>query len=136
VTVHREIKRTQYLEILKKCAVVALPLLDTQRSTGQVVLLEAMAYGKPAVTTDSPGTRDHIRDSETGFLVPVGDAEALAKQIIILLDSPEVRKQIGENAVEEVRHKYLVDTHAKAKLDAIEDLWKSTHQDSQGTAIC
>lgn len=40
--------------------------------------LEALATGRAVVTTDVPGCRDTVKEGENGFLVPVGDANALA----------------------------------------------------------
>jgi glycosyltransferase involved in cell wall biosynthesis len=50
--------------------------------------LEALACGIPVVATAVGGLRDTIRDRETGWQVPVGDAEALAAAVVSVLDDP------------------------------------------------
>jgi len=59
------------------------------------VLLEAAAVGRPIVATDVPGCRDVVVDGETGYLVPVRDAAALADAIEKLLTDKESRKRMG-----------------------------------------
>ncbi len=63
-------------------------------------LLEAMAMGMPVVSTDCPpgGPRMVINDGENGFLIPVGDADALAEKICILIENKELAKEFGERA--------------------------------------
>lgn len=63
-------------------------------------LLEAMALGKPVVATDAGGNRELVRHGETGFLIPPGDAEALAKAIITLLQHPEIASSMGQRGKE------------------------------------
>jgi glycosyltransferase involved in cell wall biosynthesis len=54
-----------------------------------LVLVEAMAVGCPVVSTDAPhGPREVLQDGKWGKLVPVGDAEALAKAIEQTLRAP------------------------------------------------
>ena len=108
--------------VLQRCSVVALPLLPTERSTGQVVLLEAMSLGKPVVTTLSPGTLDYIRDGETGFLVEVEDAAALTHQVNRLLRDHALAQRIGEAAVADMRERGSPDRHARLKLEALQAL--------------
>lgn len=55
-----------------------------------------MACGKPCTTTDAPGCRDAIEHEQTGLLVPVRDAKALARAIRQLVENPEQRKRMGE----------------------------------------
>ena len=50
--------------------------------------LEALACGVPVVASAVGGLRDTIREGETGWQVPVGDADALAHAIVQILDNP------------------------------------------------
>jgi glycosyltransferase involved in cell wall biosynthesis len=50
-----------------------------------VTAIEALAAGVPVVATDVGGVADVVRDKETGFLVPPGDAGALARSVSALL---------------------------------------------------
>ena len=45
------------------------------------VIAEAQAMGRPVIATDHGGARESVIPGETGFLVPPGDAEALARAI-------------------------------------------------------
>ncbi|QYU68613.1 glycosyltransferase family 4 protein [Leptolyngbya sp. 15MV] len=60
-------------------------------------LVDAAAAGRPVVTTDVPGCRDAIRPGETGLLVPVRNARALADAIGKLADDPDLRQAFGKN---------------------------------------
>jgi glycosyltransferase involved in cell wall biosynthesis len=50
-----------------------------------LTVVEANACGVPVVGSDRPGLRDSIHDGETGFLVPFGDADAMAARTLELL---------------------------------------------------
>jgi D-inositol-3-phosphate glycosyltransferase len=63
-----------------------------------MVALEAMACGTPVVASKVGGLAYNVRDGQTGFLVPGGDAEALAARIRLLLKDHELRQQLGEQA--------------------------------------
>lgn len=60
-----------------------------------VVNIEAMACGKPVVSTNRGGPSETIVDGVTGYLVPPGDAAALASRVIHLLRHPDLRQQMG-----------------------------------------
>lgn len=66
------------------------------------VILEAMAAGLPVVATDIPGTRELVRDHETGLLVPPRDPEALATGILWLLDHPDTARRLAQRAGQEI----------------------------------
>lgn len=59
------------------------------------VVMEAMMVGVPVVATDISGTRDLVADGATGFLVPVGDRAAFARQTKKLLDDAELSRRLG-----------------------------------------
>jgi D-inositol-3-phosphate glycosyltransferase len=69
-----------------------------------MVALEAMACGTPVVASRVGGLAFSIQDGQTGFLVPEGDAEALATRIRLLLKDGDLRQQLGQQAVDRARH--------------------------------
>ncbi|HZI82910.1 MAG TPA: glycosyltransferase, partial [Casimicrobiaceae bacterium] len=60
--------------------------------------LEAMAGGRLFVASDVGGHRELVRDGQTGFLFPAGDAAALARAIETILARPEDCTQVREQA--------------------------------------
>lgn len=52
-------------------------------------LMEAIHWQIPAVVSDIPGNRDLIPDQEHGYLCPVGDRIAIARQMVAALESPD-----------------------------------------------
>lgn len=60
--------------------------------------LEAMACGLAVVTTDAPGCRDTVTHGDNGFLVPVGNAEALSDAMIALCEQPSLRNEMGNRS--------------------------------------
>ncbi|MCM8825027.1 MAG: glycosyltransferase family 4 protein, partial [Candidatus Omnitrophica bacterium] len=67
-----------------------------------VVALEAMACGKPIVATNAGDLPEIVEDGKTGIIVTVGDPEALAAAILMLISNPEIRKKMGNNALKRV----------------------------------
>jgi glycosyltransferase involved in cell wall biosynthesis len=61
-----------------------------------LVVIEAMASGKPVVATAPGGPSETVVDGETGFLVPPSDASAIARALEVLLADPQKRMTMGE----------------------------------------
>jgi glycosyltransferase involved in cell wall biosynthesis len=61
-------------------------------------LLEAAACGRAMVATDVPGCREIAIPGETGFLVPVDNADALAKAMLQLAENADMRERYGRAA--------------------------------------
>lgn len=59
-------------------------------------IIEAGACARPIVATDVVGNRDAVVHGETGFLVPLGDAEALADRLAQLIEGKQLRQRMGE----------------------------------------
>jgi len=57
---------------------------------------EAMAMGRPVITTDTPGCRDTVINGESGFLVTLRDVEALAGAMERFIQQPELIERMGQ----------------------------------------
>jgi glycosyltransferase involved in cell wall biosynthesis len=62
--------------------------------------LEAAACATPVVASNSPGIRESVRDGETGFLVPHGNAEAMGSAMRRVAESRPLVEQLGRSARE------------------------------------
>ena len=71
---------------LSQCTAYVLP--SYHEGTPKTVL-EAMACGRPTITTDAPGCRDTVADGINGYLVPVRDVAAIVEAMEKMLDHPE-----------------------------------------------
>jgi rhamnosyl/mannosyltransferase len=95
--------------LLHSCDVVTLPSLDRREAFG-IVQLEAMACGKPVVSSDlSTGVRSVNAHGRTGWLVPPGDADALARALNLLLDDDDLRATLGKAARERVEREFTAE---------------------------
>jgi glycosyltransferase involved in cell wall biosynthesis len=56
---------------------------------------EAMAMGRPVITTNVPGCRETVDDGINGFLVPVRDVPALAAAMLRLIENPALISSMG-----------------------------------------
>jgi glycosyltransferase involved in cell wall biosynthesis len=81
---------------LQACTVFVLPTMLREGIPRSI--LEAMACGRPVITTDAPGCGTSIEDGVSGFVVPQGDAAALAQAMERFIEMPELARRMGEAA--------------------------------------
>lgn len=67
-----------------------------------IVFLEANSCGLPVIGSDSGGIPSAIKDGQTGYIIPEGDADALADKIISLFKDPDLSYAIGKKGRERV----------------------------------
>ena len=90
---------------LKGCTVYCLP--SYSEGTPRTVL-EAMAMGRPVITTDAAGCRETVTDEDNGFLVPVRDSAALASAMEKFCVDGGLARRMGQRSLEVARQKYDV----------------------------
>jgi rhamnosyl/mannosyltransferase len=78
------------VEAYQAASVVVLPS-TTESASLDMVLIEAMACGKPVIGSDVGGIPFVIDDSRDGYLVPPADAGALAGACLEILRAPDLR---------------------------------------------
>ncbi len=71
-----------------------------------IVVLEAMAHGKPVVATPVGGTPELIANGETGLLVPPRDPARLAEAIRLLVSNRELAQRLGAAGLDRVRREF------------------------------
>lgn len=87
------------------CHVYVLP---SYREGTPRTVLEAMAMGRPIITTDAPGCRGTVVDGQTGYLVSVRDASALAGAMRRFLEEPQRIERFGRASRALAEEKYDV----------------------------
>lgn len=90
---------------IQKSSVYVLP---SYREGLPRTVLEAMAMGRPIITTDAPGCRETVIDNDNGFLVPVKSAEALAFAMEKFILNPDLIEKMGKRSREIVEVKFDV----------------------------
>lgn len=101
----------QYTE---RCSVYVLP---SYREGTPRTVLEAMAMGRPIITTDVPGCRSTVIDGKNGFLVPAYDANAVAEKMEWFIKHPESIKTMGSESYNYCKEKFEVSAVNKRMLD-------------------
>lgn len=83
-------------------------------------ILEAMACGKPVLTTDWVGTREAVEDGKNGFLVPIKNSEALAEKMLYMIEHDEETRRMGKESHELCKSKFEVSIINKKMLEYME----------------
>ncbi len=110
-------------EYMAGCAAFVLPCRpasDGDRDGIPVVLMEAMACGKPVISGDLPAIRELVEDDHTGMLVPTGDVAALKVALSGLLDDETLRRRLGDSGRGRVVEEFSLDTNL-GRLEAVFD---------------
>lgn len=97
--------RDDVLELMYGADVFVLSSIDEGLPN---VVLEAMSVGTPVVAADAGGTREIITDGQDGFVVPVRDACALAREITRLVSDNDLRQKIGSAGQKTVRERFSI----------------------------
>ena len=70
--------------------------------------LEAMASGRPVITSNAPGCRETVIDKENGFLIPIKDFSALCEKMAYLLNNPNLVSIMGKKGREKAENSFDV----------------------------
>jgi glycosyltransferase involved in cell wall biosynthesis len=107
-------------DLLPVYAAFDLFLLSSRREGLPNSILEAMALGLPVVTTDVAGAKELVVDGETGYVLPQGDAETIARALIALSENDSLRRCMSNAGRERVEREFSFST----RLNRIESLYE------------
>lgn len=85
------------------------------------VVIEAMTAGLPIITSNQGGPPEVVKNGENGYVVEIGDVDALAGSIVSLLKDPAVCSAFGERSREIAQSGYLWGNIADKILDNIQE---------------
>jgi glycosyltransferase involved in cell wall biosynthesis len=88
-------------------------------------VLEAMACGTPVVATAVGGILEQVEDTRTGFLVPIGDAQALAIRITQFLSDDVIKESMGKQAAKSAQSCFNFDRQVDAYLSWYDELMRA-----------
>jgi glycosyltransferase involved in cell wall biosynthesis len=87
-----------------------------------IVLLEAMALGKPIVASNVGGIPEIVQHEKTGILVKAADVEELSKGVLTLLNDPNKRRKMGEQAQKRAAEYFSVERMMERLYGLYEDV--------------
>ncbi|MDD5473290.1 MAG: glycosyltransferase family 4 protein [Candidatus Methanoperedens sp.] len=90
----------------RNCNLFVLPSISASQEGFGIVLLEALASGRPVVTTEIVGMAEDIKKHNTGLVVKPMDTKALADAIIGVMQDKKGVERMGTNGRELVETKY------------------------------
>lgn len=108
-----------YANELMSSRAVVVPLQSLEVSAGQMVLIQAMAYGKPVVVTRTKTSVHYIEHMKTGILVEPGDENAMEQAIIKLMTDDELCERLGKAAAKAYRDYFSIKAYANRLIKAI-----------------
>ncbi len=122
--VHDDWSNAQFIAQQAACGVLAMPITPgLGRCTADQTILNAMAYGKIVVATDSIGSRVYLRHGENGFLVPESDPAAWRRVLRDVLALDDTRYQrIARQAMWDARVRFGERLRAARTLQAAVNL--------------
>ncbi|OKH40209.1 group 1 glycosyl transferase [[Phormidium ambiguum] IAM M-71] len=91
------------------CDIFVLPaIVDSKGDTEGlgIVIIEALAHGKPVIASRVGGIPDVINSGITGILIPQKDPESLANAILSLISNPAAAERMGYKGLEDIKFRF------------------------------
>jgi len=134
-------QRLDVAELLAGAHIFALP---TKWEGFPLSILEAMRAGLPVVASNVGGVAEAVVDGKNGFLIPSGDRDAFREGLRKLIESPALRRQMGEIGRYNYETKFTMDAMLRKTLavyhkatrsaQRTEDLFLSSRRSSEVSA--
>lgn len=94
-------------------------VLPSYREGTPRTVLEAMAMGRPIITTDAPGCRETVVEGDNGYLVPVKAVDELVDAMTRFINQPELVASMGQRSRAIAEEKYDVHKVNAVMLEAM-----------------
>lgn len=116
--------RAELADFYNLATVEVLPSTTKGEAFG-LVLLEAMACGKPVVASNLPGVRTVCEDNVNGLLARPGDEKDLAEKLARILTDENLAARLGEAGLQKVKERYNWKNVAEKHIEVYQNLMSS-----------
>ena len=123
--------REDALSLIQAADIFVLPSLAEPFG---LVLIEAMALGRPVIATRAGGPREIVEENVTGLLIPPGDPAALARAMQLLLKDKVLRIGMGQRGHERFEERFTAARMAQETLLIYRKVCDEFNQPNQGVA--
>lgn len=86
MTIRPRLRHDELRELYARAAAVVLTTRPNRHVSGMTAALEAQASGRPVILSGTAGSEDYVTDGASGHLVTPGDADALVRRLLEVLD--------------------------------------------------
>jgi glycosyltransferase involved in cell wall biosynthesis len=117
------------VELAKVYAACDVFIYPSSAGTWGLVVTEAMAASKPVIVSKQVGTSEIIQEGVNGIVIDRAKPEEIAKQVEALINNPNLRKKLGENAYQYVRDNLSWKRYA----EKVENIFQETIERSKDT---
>jgi glycosyltransferase involved in cell wall biosynthesis len=87
-----------------------------------MAILEAMAAGKPVIGSNIGGIPEQVVEGETGYLFESGNFKELSEKMLLLAKNPQLRAQMGNNAMQRLESCFSKELHCSQLVDIYSQL--------------
>jgi glycosyltransferase involved in cell wall biosynthesis len=118
LTPHVRFVRASYAEmpqLYERADIVVYPTLGAEPYG--LVPVEAMSCGRPIIASRSGGIPETVIDGVTGYIVPVGDANALADRLAELISCPHLARRLGSAGRRHARNNFDAERYVSTILE-------------------
>jgi glycosyltransferase involved in cell wall biosynthesis len=110
-------------------------VLSSRKEGHPYVMLEAMASECAVVSSNCAGVEETIEEGISGFIVPVGDINAMAERIISLLDSVDLRNSFSKSAKKRIEAFFTADKTATKLMTVYEKILQQPEKPAGSIAV-
>jgi len=89
-----------------------------------LVILEAMQYSLPVISTPEGGVPDMVENDKNGFLIQQKDSKELAEKLELLINNSSLRHEMGQTGHKKYLKQFTVETYGNTIKNIIQDVLK------------
>lgn len=113
-------KGMELKKVVSQAAFIIVP--SEWNENCSMVVLEAMAMGKPVIGSKVGGIPEQIEDGITGLLFEMGNVEHLSEKMRLLGENPKLRSKLGKAARKKLESEYSLSNHCEELLNIYGEL--------------